>query len=98
MYQDDGETFGYRDGTFLRVTYACSAEAAVASVSAQVAHDGFTPWWSATRVTMFGVMQRPSAVRMGGKAATGWTYDASMDTLTLDVRDAVRDWNVEVQR
>ncbi|WP_206859641.1 glycoside hydrolase family 31 protein [Lysobacter changpingensis] len=98
LYQDDGETFGYRDGKFLRVTYACSAEAAVASVSAQVAHDGFTPWWSATRVTMFGVPQRPSAVRVDGRAIAGWKHDASAKTVTLEVRGGVRDWTVEVLR
>jgi alpha-glucosidase len=98
LYQDDGESFGYRDGKFLRVAYACQVGAAVASVSSRVEHDGFVPWWDSVRVTVFGVRQRPSSVLVGGKADAGWIYDASTKTLTLDVRDAVRDWNVDVQR
>lgn len=98
LYQDDGESFGYRDGQFLRVAYACSVDASVASVSADVVHEGFAPWWSAVRVTLFGVAQRPSSVRVDGKAVSGWKHDAAAKTLTVDVQDAVRDWNMEVLR
>jgi alpha-glucosidase len=98
LYQDDGESFGYREGKFLRVGYACSVDASVVSVSASVAHNGFVPSWNAVRVTLFGVAQRPSAVRVDGKALEAWKHDASAKTLTFEVRNAVRDWKAEVLR
>ncbi|HZX78763.1 glycoside hydrolase family 31 protein [Lysobacter sp.] len=98
LYQDDGESFGYRDGKFLRVAYACEVGGSIASVSSRVEHDGFVPWWNSVQVTVFGVPQRPSSVLVDGKPVAGWTHDASTKTLKLDVRDAVRDWRVGVQR
>jgi len=98
LYQDDGETFAYREGAFLRVAYACEVAASSMTVSARLEHDGFTPWWKTVRVTMLGVAQRPSSVLLDGKAISGWRHDASAKTLAVDVRDAVRDWKVEVVR
>ncbi|MDR0182670.1 glycoside hydrolase family 31 protein [Lysobacter arvi] len=98
LYQDDGESFAYREGAFLRVAYACRVGASTTSLDARVVHGGFAPWWKAVRVTVFGVAQRPSAVKVDGTAAAGWKYDASAKTLTFDVADAVRDWTVEVAR
>jgi len=98
LYQDDGESFGYREGKFLRVAYACEVAASSMNVSGHMEHDGFMPWWKAARVTMFGVSQRPSAVRVNGVAATGWKYDVAAKTVTFDVADAVRGWKVEVVR
>jgi len=98
LYQDDGESFGYREGRFLRVAYSCAVDASVTSVSASFAHDGFVPSWNAVRVTLFGVAQKPSSVRVDAKVVAGWKHDASAKTLTLDVQDAVREWKVEVLR
>jgi len=98
LYQDDGESFGYREGEFLRVAYACEIGASASSVSAKVGHAGFAPSWNAVRVTLFGVAQRPASVLVDGKVIAGWKHDASAKTLTVEVRDAVRDWRVEVVR
>lgn len=98
LYQDDGESFAYREGTFLRVGYTCEVAGSSTTLSAHVEHGGFAPWWKAVRVTMFGVAQRPASVRVDGVAVAGWKYDGVAKTLTLDVVDAVRDWKVEVTR
>jgi len=98
LYQDDGESFGYRDGAFLRVAFGCEVAAASLAVGAHVEHDGFVPWWKAVRVTLFGAAQRPSSVKVGGVAVAGWKYEAAAKTLTIDVPDAARDWKVEIVR
>lgn len=96
LYQDDGASFDYRDGKLLRIAYACDVAAGVTKVASRTEHNGFAPWWKAARVTLFGVARKPAAVRVDGLPVSGWKYDASARTLTMDVPDAVRDWVVEV--
>ncbi len=96
LYQDDGESFDYRDGKLLRVAYACEAGTLSTSVRSRVEQAGYTPWWRDARITLFGVQGRPSAVRVDGQVLAKWAFDAKARTVVLDVVDAKRDWVVEL--
>lgn len=96
LYQDDGESFAYREGKFIRVAYACEVTDAAVAIASRVGHDGYAPWWNEARLTVFGVERRPASVSVDGVDAKGWGYDANARTLVFTVADARRDWRVEL--
>ncbi|MBU8975051.1 DUF4968 domain-containing protein [Lysobacter sp. MMG2] len=96
LYQDDGESFAYRDGALLRVAYECEVGAGSFVLRSRVSNDGFAPWWREARVTLFGVERRPVDVRVEGRSLSKWTFDARAKTVVFDVVEAKRDWGVEV--
>lgn len=97
LYQDDGESFEYRDGAFLRVAYACESAGATTTIASRIDHDGFVPWWSQAQVTVFGVSRKPASVAVDGIEAKGWRYDARVRTVVFNVPNARRNWKAELR-
>ena len=96
LYQDDGISEAFRQGAFLRVGYACEVSRRSAAINAHVAHDAYAPWWHDVEVTLFGVERKPSSVRIDGRLVADWRYEAQARKLVATVRDARRDWRMEV--
>jgi alpha-glucosidase len=69
FYLDDGKTYAYRSGAFLRISFTCqvSGDALTVHVSP---HEGTYPaWWKALRIEVYGWKPLPSAVQIDGKAS-----------------------------
>ena len=98
LYQDDGHTFAYEKGKYLRVRYACAVEKDGLSVDAHTEADDFRPWWRGARLTIYGVNFAPRQALVRGQAAGGLRYDAAARTAQVDVSDARGDWRVELRR
>ena len=87
LYQDDGKSFDYRRGLFLRRHFTCQMEADGAlTVSFEAERGSFTPWWKDIRFEVY-----------------GWTpkaRDASTQTgsqrLSLKVTQVANGWVVVV--
>jgi alpha-glucosidase len=62
LYQDDGKTFEFRRGVFLRLHVTCSvgADGAV-TVSVPRREGSFKPWWNAYRIEVVGM--QPKSMR-----------------------------------
>jgi alpha-glucosidase len=55
LYQDDGKSFAFRNGDFLRVHYSCEEKAdGTLAVHIGAQEGTFKPWWSEVRVEAFG--------------------------------------------
>ncbi len=98
LYQDDGHTFAYRRGKFLRARYSCEAAADGVSVSGAVEHGGYRPWWSGAELVVYGFAAAPREVRVGGTAAAGWTFDADRGSVRVLVPRARGAWRVRILR
>jgi alpha-glucosidase len=96
LYQDDGHTFAYRRGKYLRASYACEASSKSVSVTSRIEHDEFSPWWSSAKLVVYGFKRSPGGVRLGGKPAAGWTFDAATGAVSVLVPRARRDWLVSI--
>lgn len=96
LYQDDGHTFAYQRGQFLRVHYSCQVSAASIVVTSSTETNAYAPWWTSTNVTVLGAADRPKAVRLRNQVTNRWTYDAQTRSVTLTVPDALRNWSIEV--
>ena len=96
LYEDDGHSFQYEKGEFLRVNYSCRAGASELSVNSTIAKNAYQPWWDTTQVTVFAVPHLPREVRVDHKVAHEWRYDDKTHTIIVTVPDALRDWSVQV--
>ena len=96
LYEDDGLTFAYLEGEYLRVNFSCQAASGAVTVSSRVVRNAFRPWWTNIKLTVFGVDAQPDGVRVGEKSIHDWKYDSATHSVTLVVPEALRDWTVQI--
>jgi alpha-glucosidase len=96
LYQDDGHTFAYQKGEFLRIEYACSVSSASVTIRSKIEKNAYKPWWSSAELTMYGAPAAPKEVRVGDQVIRDWRFDSSKHTVTLTVPAAVRNWTVQL--
>jgi alpha-glucosidase len=96
LYQDDGHTFGYQKGEFLRVSYACETSVGFAAVIRTIEQTGYRPWWNSIALTTYGVMTSPKEVRLGDRELTDWHYDASRHAVSVPLPAALMNWKVQL--
>ena len=98
LYQDDGHSFGYEKGEYLRVNYSCTAAPGAVSVSGTVEKAGYQPWWKDVDLKVFGVETIPKEVRVREQTVNDWSYDGSDKVVTVHIKDANRDWSAAVRQ
>ena len=96
LYQDDGHTYDYQKGVFLRVTYSCTLETAGVTVNSHIEQNGFKPWWNTAEVKIYGLATSPREVRLGDKSVSGWKYDDLQHFIQFTVPDAASDWTARI--
>ena len=80
VYTDDGKSYDFRKGAYLRLHIACQAsEDGTSATVTLAARDGsFTPWWKAYRVELVGFNPKDRTVGISGqnkpleKTPLGW--------------------------
>jgi len=97
LYQDDGHTFGYEKGEFLRVNYSCVAAQGSLTVSSKGEKLGYQPWWKDVEMKVFGVESKPREVRVGEQSVNDWSYDEAGEMVTVHMKDANRDWTASIR-
>jgi alpha-glucosidase len=60
LYQDDGHSFAYQRGEFLRQNFTCKVSPGSLTLSSVVEKNAFQPWWTSVEVTVYGM---PAAAR-----------------------------------
>jgi len=90
LYLDDGHTFRYQHGEFLRQSFTCESDGKSVTVKFGVREGSFAPWWKSVEVVIY---DWPS-VRANAKLASAGNslktkYDASTRTLHVVIPDMV---------
>jgi alpha-glucosidase len=96
LYQDDGHTFAYQKGEFLRVNYSCQVSNGSVTVTSSVEKNAYQPWWKSAHMTLFGAVATPKEVRIGDQVIHEWRYDGLAHDVTLTVPDAAKNWTVRL--
>ena len=84
VYQDDGKSFAFRTGAFLRESFKCSVGAGGAVTVEMGRREGsFKPWWTAVQVEVVGWTPAKGQARLGTGSAklektTGGGWSALM--------------------
>jgi alpha-glucosidase len=96
LYEDDGISFAYKKGDFLRVNYSCQVSPESLTVTSTIVKNAFQPWWNSTQLKIFGTSAEPKEVYIGGQLVHEWRYDSRSHCVTLTVPDALKDWTVRL--
>jgi alpha-glucosidase len=96
LYEDDGHTFAYQRGEFLRVTYSCQISSASITVSSRTEMRSFQPWWTSIAVTIFGAAAEPKEVRVRDQIIHDWRYDGRLNAVILAVPEAAENWDIHL--
>jgi alpha-glucosidase len=68
LYQDDGKTYAYQQGAYLRMTFACQVTAERLHLTLS-SHEGSYPaWWKDVRVEIFGWTPKQNELFVQGTA------------------------------
>jgi alpha-glucosidase len=88
LYADDGETFDYRSGDFLRVNFDCRVNPRSLEVSVSADRGSYKPFWKKLHFEIFGIKNAPKQVRVGGQSIIGGAFDQTREkwTVTLPSR------------
>jgi alpha-glucosidase len=83
LYLDDGTTFDYRRGAFVRLALSCAEGAEGVTVRTGAAEGSFSPWFSSLTFAIHGAKTRPKQVTVGGKPVRAFTYDAAKHVVNV---------------
>jgi alpha-glucosidase len=87
VYLDDGNTFDYEKGGFLRLALSCQESAGSIRVTTAPAEGTYVPWFSSVAFLVYGVPSAPKEVSIGSgnaaKPAGNYTYDGVKKTVSI---------------
>src|SRR5579862_691906 len=83
LYLDDGTTFDYQRGAFLRLALSCAADARDVTVTTAAAEGTYAPWFSSLAFAIHGAPSAPRQVTVSGRSTRDFTYDAKKKLVTI---------------
>ena len=88
IYFDDGESFGYQQGAYLRQAIHCSDDGKTLQVSFDKREGSYKPWWTGITLVVHGWNGGANGVRMGRKAVEAQGGDGTLTVALPDITKA----------
>jgi alpha-glucosidase len=85
LYMDDGVTFDYQKGAFLRLAASCEEGADGFRVKTEAAEGSYAPWFSSVAFVVHGLRAAPKSVEVDGKPVRDSRYDGAKKIVTIVV-------------
>jgi len=85
LYLDDGNTFDYVRGVFLRQNFSCTADRRSVHVKLQATEGTYTPWWQQVKLTILGAAREPSRITVGGRLSSQVRFSPEQGSLTMTI-------------
>jgi len=96
LYLDDGSTFDYQKGGFLRLHFSCEKAANGWKVNVSAREGQFKPWWNAIRITLFGWDSPDAQISLqGAPLLSGGYVDREHHSITVEIPDSEKGESVE---
>jgi alpha-glucosidase len=97
LYMDDGHTFNYRRGEYLRASFACSTTTANAvTVQMNPVQGSYKPWFQEIQLKIYDAKAAPRSVTVGETATQNFQYDSEHKMVLVTVPFAPAGMKVEV--
>lgn len=86
LYADDGSSFDYRKGEYLRLQFSCKKSENGWTVNISAREGKFSPWWKAMELTLFGWDGGDAEVLLDGKGLPGTVrVDQQRHSVTVEI-------------
>lgn len=88
MYLDDGVSFNYRHGDYLRMEFSCRQTADGLAIHISEHQGTFHPWWTNLQIEIYGSQTKPSSVRTSSeKKALESSFDSTRHAAIVTIPD-----------
>ncbi len=67
LYHDDGKSFAYRTGSFLRMRFGCHVDGQRLTITVSPHEGSYAAWWHDLRIEVYGWTAMPGAVTQNGR-------------------------------
>ena len=84
VYLDDGLSYNFRKGEFLRQHFHCKATPTGVTITVDAREGSFIPWWSELAITVYGASKPAASAKLAGLAVET-AYDDAHHSITATV-------------
>ena len=96
LYQDDGKTYAYQRGVYLRMKFSCNNTAKGMRLDLS-SHEGSYPaWWKEVHVEIFGLTRKQGELYVNGKKISA-TMDGNPQSTDFTVEDDGKGEVIEIE-
>ncbi len=95
LYLDDGVSFAYQKGDYLRLKFTCELTPTGVSLQISPREGNFTPWWTQFNIEVYGAEKPAANVSVAGAPVTS-SYDSEHHYITAVVPDSGKELNLTV--
>jgi alpha-glucosidase len=97
LYLDDGHTFNYRRGEYLRTAFSCTVNAANAvTVQMNPVQGSYKPWFQQMELRIYDAKAAPRSVKIGESTVQNFQYDGARKMVSVTVPFTAAGTRVEV--
>ncbi|MGC2639443.1 MAG: TIM-barrel domain-containing protein [Acidobacteriaceae bacterium] len=96
LYQDDGKSFAYEHGAFLRERFTCQIGTDTLHVTIAAREGTYSAWWKEVRVEVYGWTPRQGQILVNG-SVTSAQIDRSDNSIAFNLPDDARGAEIEVR-
>jgi alpha-glucosidase len=98
LYLDDGHTFRYQHGDYLRQTFTCQSDARSVRVNFNARQGSYLPWWKTVEVVIYDWPSKGAEAKLSGSVSPLKTsYDAAKHALHVTLPDAPGEAELSVE-
>jgi alpha-glucosidase len=98
VYLDDGHTFAYQHGQFLRQDFTCDADAKSVRLHFHQRQGSYTPWWKFVDVVVYDWPSARAEAKVSGSTyPLKTTYDPKQHALHVTLNDQVGEAELSVR-
>jgi len=88
VYQDDGTSFAYQAGGFLRMDFSCSQNEGKLTLHLGRHQGNYAAWWKEMQIEVYGATKQLKSVkRSTGEIVSGTQYDATHHVMSFMLAD-----------
>lgn len=100
LYDDDGTTFDYRRGKYLRVSYSCNSAPGSMHLHIGAQSGSYAAWWKTVQVAVYDWPSSHVNATLDGKPIGGVLYDGAQRVLRVEIPEntAAQELNIEVRK
>ncbi len=97
LYTDDGQSFAYQRGDFLRMSFTCSVTPHGIAIHVSQHEGSYIPWWKSLRVEVYGFTPARQAVLVDGKQSPTTAVQHGDRYVAVTVPDSAAGTSIEIQ-
>ena len=96
LYQDDGKSYAYLKGAYLRESFTCQATVESFRLKIEPRQGNYPAWWNAVRVEVYGWRPTKSQLLVNGVAATA-EIESDAHKIAFTVADDGKSADIELK-